>query len=72
LGDASYAIYLTHGFVVPAIGLVVIAWHGSGLLAETMAMLACLAASSVVGTVVYRIVERPIMHALKRRPLVPS
>ena len=54
LGDASYSIYLTHGFVVPVIGLVFVYFRWTSLPAEAIAVLACLFASAVVGTVVYR------------------
>ncbi len=66
LGDASYSIYLTHGFVVPVIGLVFVALHWSSLPAEGLAVLVCLGASSLIGTLVYLFAERPVMHALKR------
>lgn len=66
LGDASYSIYLTHGFVVPVIGLGFLHFGWTGLPAEAMAVLAGLFASAIVGMVVYRVVERPITFALKR------
>ena len=66
-GDASYSIYLTYGFVVPVIGLVFVYFRWTSLPAEAIAVLACLFASAVVGTVVYRVIERPIMPFLKRR-----
>ena len=66
LGDASYSIYLTHGFVVPVIGLGFLYLGWIGLPAEAMAVLVGLFASAIVGTVVYRVVERPITLALKR------
>jgi peptidoglycan/LPS O-acetylase OafA/YrhL len=69
LGDASYSIYLTHGFIVPVIGLVFIAFHWTGVLAEALAIVACLAAGSIVGWLVYLVVERPMMHSLKRRAI---
>jgi exopolysaccharide production protein ExoZ len=70
LGDASYSIYLTHGFVVPVIGLGFFYFHWTGLAAETTAVLACLVASATVGWIVYRMVERPMMLALKRPAIV--
>jgi exopolysaccharide production protein ExoZ len=72
LGDASYSIYLTHGFVVPAVGLAFVTLHWTAAWAEALAVLACLAASSIVGVVVYRTIERPIMRGLKRRPAALS
>jgi len=67
LGDASYSIYLTHGFVVPVIGLVFVFFHWTDLSAEVVAVLACLVAGSIVGWIVYMAVERPIMLAVKRQ-----
>jgi exopolysaccharide production protein ExoZ len=72
LGDASYSIYLTHGFVVPAVGLAFVTLHWATASAEALAVLACLAASSIVGVAVYRAIERPIMRGLKRRPAALS
>jgi peptidoglycan/LPS O-acetylase OafA/YrhL len=72
LGDASYSIYLTHGFVVPVIGLAFVHSHWSSLAAEAVAVVACLFASSIVGTLVYGAVERPIMLALKPRATARS
>lgn len=69
LGDASYSIYLTHGFVLPALGLVFIYFRWTGLSAEAMAVLASIVACSIAGTVAYMMVERPIMLSLKRRPV---
>jgi exopolysaccharide production protein ExoZ len=69
LGDASYSIYLTHGFVVPVIGLVFIFFHWTSLPGQAIAILACLVASSIVGWGVYMAVERPTMPYLKRRPI---
>ena len=48
-GDASYSIYLTHGFVVPVIGLAFVYLRWSSLAAEAVAVPACLLASSIVG-----------------------
>jgi len=64
LGDASYSVYLTHGFVVPVIGLVFVFFHWTGLAAEATVVLACLVASAIVGWVVYLMVERPMTLAL--------
>jgi exopolysaccharide production protein ExoZ len=67
LGDASYSIYLTHGFALPVLGLVVIFFHGSALPAEALTVLACLVVGAIVGWIVYVAVERPIMLAVKTR-----
>jgi exopolysaccharide production protein ExoZ len=72
LGDASYSIYLTHGFIVPVLGLVFVYFHWTGLPAEAIAVLGCLVAASIVGSVAYMVVERPIMLSLKKRVIAPA
>jgi exopolysaccharide production protein ExoZ len=67
LGDASYSIYLTHGFVVAVLGLVFIFFSLTGVPAEALAVLACVAVGSIVGWAVYLGVERPITLSLKKR-----
>jgi peptidoglycan/LPS O-acetylase OafA/YrhL len=71
LGDASYSIYLTHGFALPVLGLVVVFFHWTALPAEALTILACLVVGSAVGWVVYVVVERPIMLSVKRRAKAP-
>jgi peptidoglycan/LPS O-acetylase OafA/YrhL len=68
LGDASYSIYLTHGFTLPVLGLAVVFFHWTGLQVEALMILTCLVASSIVGSIVYMVVERPIVLFLKKRP----
>ena len=72
LGDASYSIYLTHGFIVPLLGLAFVYFHWTSLSAETFVVLGCLVASSIVGWVVYMVVEKPILLSLKRRSIGPA
>jgi len=62
LGDASYSLYLTHGFAISGV-----LWVFSSLpLASRVAL--CVAASIVVALCSYFLVERPITTALKRFP----
>ena len=67
IGDASYSIYLTHGFVSPVLArvLVMVAWGGARqMLAVTVASLAlCLG----VGLIFYRWVELPLIQLFQRR-----
>jgi exopolysaccharide production protein ExoZ len=68
-GDASYAIYLTHGFVVPMVGLVVKRVGVSGGIALTAAVIGgSLLASAAVGWVTYVILERPTLALFRRQP----
>ena len=67
IGDASYSIYLTHGFVLPVLArlLVMMPWAGARqMLAVIIASLAlCLG----VGLIFYRWVELPLIQFFHRR-----
>jgi peptidoglycan/LPS O-acetylase OafA/YrhL len=65
LGDASYSIYLGHGFLLPALGVAVSRLGWSSAPAEAFVLVLCLAASGIAGMALYRVVERPIIRALK-------
>jgi peptidoglycan/LPS O-acetylase OafA/YrhL len=66
LGDASYSIYLVHGFALPAVGLVIIALHWETLTAEAATVVACLVVGSLAGWIAYVVVERPMTAAVKQ------
>jgi exopolysaccharide production protein ExoZ len=66
LGDASYSIYLSHGFVLPALGLLVGRLASSGLLTEGLTIILCLLLSSLTGWVVFILIEYPMLRALRR------
>jgi exopolysaccharide production protein ExoZ len=63
LGDASYAIYLTHGAIISAI---LGAWSrlapGSSVLVVT---LVCIAAALGAGILIHRTIERPMVRKLQ-------
>ena len=44
----------------------------TGLPAQVLAILGCLVASSIVGSVAYMIIERPITLSLKKRVIAPA
>jgi exopolysaccharide production protein ExoZ len=67
LGDASYAIYLFHSLLVPAIG---VALAKSGFRDPIVCIFVSLAASFLVGWLIYRIAEKPSTEYLKR--LIPT
>jgi len=67
LGDASYSIYLVHGFVLPILGISVAALHWSGYLAQGTTVLICLIAGALAGWLTYVGVERPTLLWMKRR-----
>jgi peptidoglycan/LPS O-acetylase OafA/YrhL len=66
LGDASYSIYLVHGFVVPAIGVGIIALHWDNATAQALTVGACLVAGSLAGWAVHRLIEQPMLLRMKR------
>ena len=72
LGDASYSIYLVHGFVVPAIGVGIMALHWTSGTAQALTVAACLVAGSLAGWIVYVLVERPILFWMRRNAIGSS
>jgi exopolysaccharide production protein ExoZ len=66
LGDASYSIYLSHGFVLPALGILVDQMASPGLWTEGLTIMLCLIASSITGWIVFIWIESPMLHALRR------
>ncbi len=68
LGDASYAIYLSHTFVVPA---VVRAFSALGLNEPVLAGLSTTALVVMVGGLSYVGLERPVTLGLQRRLMQP-
>jgi peptidoglycan/LPS O-acetylase OafA/YrhL len=66
LGDASYSLYLSHGFVLPALMLVIGRFVAPGVWAEAMTIALCLVVSSIAGWVVYRLVENPMLQLSRR------
>jgi peptidoglycan/LPS O-acetylase OafA/YrhL len=66
LGDASYSIYLSHGFVLPALMLLIGRFVSPGLSAEAVTIILCLVVSSIAGWVVYRVVEDPMLWVMRR------
>lgn len=67
LGDASYSIYLVHGFVLPIIGIAIARLHWNGYVAQTATVVACLIAGALAGWLTYVCVERPMLSLMKRR-----
>jgi exopolysaccharide production protein ExoZ len=65
LGDASYSIYLSHGFVLPALGLLVSRIVSPGLLTEGLTIVLCLIVSSVAGWIVFILIESPILNWMR-------
>ena len=66
LGDASYSIYLGHGFVLPTPMLLMGKFASPGLWAEGSTIMLCLATSSIAGWVLFVLVENPMLRFLRR------
>jgi peptidoglycan/LPS O-acetylase OafA/YrhL len=67
LGDASYAIYLVHGFVLPPLGILMGRLHlNSGAWPLATIVLAC-CVSAVAGWCLHRWVEHPLTAILNDR-----
>jgi exopolysaccharide production protein ExoZ len=68
-GDASYAIYLTHGFVVPLVFALVTKIQVPAAPSLAITMIGGLLLSLWVGNVTHAHVERPMLNWLRRRPV---
>jgi exopolysaccharide production protein ExoZ len=66
-GDASYSIYLSHGFVLPTIVLLISRIASPGLWTEALTTALCLAVGAVVGWIVFVWVEGPMLRACRPR-----
>ncbi len=66
LGDASYSLYLSHTFVVPAFGVLIARVGFGGALGAGIAFVSAIAFSVAVGIAIYLFVERPITRGLIR------
>jgi len=67
-GNASYATYLTHGFVVPVVFILCarsISLDWAGL---TATIIITLMASAIVGQVTHHVIEQPLLVRLRSKP----
>jgi peptidoglycan/LPS O-acetylase OafA/YrhL len=71
-GDASYAMYLIHAYVVFGILRVVLGDHRMSELAGQLAAIGLMLASTLAAIVIHRLYEQPILRMLKRRFIVPK
>lgn len=67
LGDASYSIYLGHGFVLPAVVIAVGKTLPHHLADELFAISLCFLASMAIGWLLYAGVEQPMLRAFRSR-----
>lgn len=66
LGEASYALYLTHGFVLPAVGIVAAKLHITGYALGATLVVVSVIASTAVAIATYILLERPMTNVLRR------
>jgi exopolysaccharide production protein ExoZ len=69
VGEASYSLYLTHGFILPVAGLVIARIHLTGAVQETALVSLCMLASTAAALAVYRFVEMPVTLWLRTEAL---
>jgi len=72
LGDASYAVYLTHFFVTQAAVKASTALSLTSPAMTVLLIIVTLAAVALVGVAVHHLVERPIAQLLRRRTRRPA
>ena len=74
IGDASYSIYLVHGFVLPAVCTLFARSGNHRALIFPLAIIVSLLVATIAGDIVYRLIERPMMHWFRgrRRPAIPA
>ena len=67
LGDASYSIYLGHGFVVPVAVLIVAKMLPGNLAGEALAVLLCLFGGAAAGWLLHIGIEQPLLRMFRPR-----
>jgi exopolysaccharide production protein ExoZ len=74
IGDASYSIYLVHGFVVPVVCIFFARYGGHEPIVLALALILSMIAATLAGDLAYRLIERPTMQWFKgrRRSAIPS
>ncbi len=74
IGDASYSIYLIHGFVLPLVCMLFARYGSRGPYILPLALIASIIVATLAGDLAYRRIERPMMQWLKgrRRPAIPA
>jgi len=66
-GDASYALYLTHNFLLPHVGNALKKLHVTGTPALAAAIVLGLGISFPAAVLVHRYVEKPLLNLFKKR-----
>lgn len=66
IGEASYSLYLTHGFVLPVVGLVIARTGLTGDMLGAALIITCVIISTISALIIYRFVEVPITTWLRK------
>lgn len=72
LGEASYSLYLTHGFVLPVLAVVLIQLHLASVWFGVALTISSVVFSSALALIVYQTVEHPLTLWLQRVLAAPS
>jgi exopolysaccharide production protein ExoZ len=72
IGDASFAIYICHGFVLPPVGVLVQRLRVSDRLEISLLVILGVMVAMGCGVVLNLVVERPIMRYLRGRRSLPA
>jgi exopolysaccharide production protein ExoZ len=72
IGDASFAIYICHGFVLPLSGFLARRMRVGGAAEVFFVVFLGLVVATTFGVAINRVVERPIMRYLRGRRLLPA
>ena len=67
LGDASYSLYLSHGFVLPTLVLLISRARSPDLCTQVLTIVLCLLVASGVGMILFVLVENPVLRAMRHR-----
>jgi exopolysaccharide production protein ExoZ len=65
IGEASYSLYLTHGFILPIVGTVLAKTHLRGGTLGGLLVASSLIISTIAALIIYRFVEKPITDWLR-------
>jgi len=65
IGEASYSMYLTHGFVLPVVGVALAKLVTTDLAFGIVLVASCLAMSTVAALLIHKWVEAPMTNSLR-------
>ena len=66
VGEASYSLYLTHGFVLPVVAVLLARSRLHGPPLGAVLVVSCVALSTLAAMIAYRFIEVPITQRLRR------